>query len=280
MIKSLIFTLSLILASFSTYAFQAFDFSLVQSQSGYKLYYSSTRNAYVQEVDLQSAMIDMQCKSIQGQQCENVSIGAFWDSVKSSAKVMSVTNGQFHDQGTPYANLALAVASKNGIISDGYDSGGLNQRLVIFNQNNATIYHYHSVSALAGATNGGILGYHPIDFDAGGKKNQKIGRTMLGLKLASGSCDPQYASCLMRYAYIVTAKAATQAEAVKILNDFGVHTNAIAMLDGSGSTQMQSKFGAIEGCRYQPIAGACPWTSRNIPQYMVVRQKWYQKENA
>jgi hypothetical protein len=78
---------------------------------------------------------------------------------------------------------------------------------------------------------------------------------------------------MMRYSYIINAKDATQSQSLKIAKDFGLHESSVAMLDGSGSSQMVSKLSNVQyGCASR-LPYKCGADSRTIPQFMVVRKK-------
>lgn len=160
-------------------------------------------------------------------------LGEAWKGLwESSALAFSLVNGQFFDtNSTPATRLAFPLKVDGKIVSDGY---GLTE----YPEEKLILELWGTRANIRKLTKANLYGSSAPNVLAGLDKLVNKGatlskqRTFAGVKDADG--DSQYETVLL-----LSSTAATQAEAAKVLQDFGCAK--VIMFDGGGSTQLRCK---------------------------------------
>lgn len=184
---------------------------------------------------------------------------AMQGATKTGESVACVVNGAFFSTTKSLSSqVAFPLKANGSIASEGFaplnkHSG---QRLTLaFDQNQARILPFDKEKIIG-------LKKLPEDFaivslspgvDIDGRKNQKIGRTFVGL------ADRNESGAYSRLLFFVSP-AATQRHAQETLRAFGA--KPVAMLDGGGSSQL--------ACKWE--RGAKPYvkSTRKVPQFLIM----------
>lgn len=178
---------------------------------------------------------------------------------KSNPRVACVSNGAFFSTlNNDKAPIAFAIKDNNKIISEGFAPIGRHrgQRLTLaFNEDYARILPFDNKNIASFkniSESSAIVSLSPrVNMD--GKKNEKVGRTFIGL--ADENEDGDYTKIL-----IFVSAASTQTHAEKTLQRFGAKPTL--MLDGGGSSQLM--------CRNDKSNNYYVRTTRKVPQFLTM----------
>ena len=229
-------------------------YKLKESEYGWRLYYDSRADVYLQLVDLRKATLRMACTQYTFD-CSHKELNDHWDAI--SRKPYSITNGQFFRRRSGDTQLTLPVASYGG----NFIANGLRQydpvyegyiRTLQIKESSAMVLSYYYPFLLSSSYNGGIVGLAPFE---DGTSN---GRTMIGL----------YNNYTL---IILSAEKMKEIDAVNILFSLNISERNIVILDGSGSSQLKTESTEFYGCVDLP--GICFKDKRTFPQYMLVESK-------
>jgi len=261
------FLILLVVSIFSLQTFSAelstpSGFVKIRNGNGADLYRNSANDVYVQVVDLQGGG----GVSFHGfANSYNPSVPSFYrQSLTSlynnnnSSGLFSAVNGQFFDNESSITGVAFPVKTQ-GLIRSSAVWDNLSKRTFMINYSGyAYIKNGYSSSYLNDSNMKEVLvGLHP---NVNKSSVLSIGRSYIGG--VTQGCNPSYATCAHRYVLFFVAKNKRQSQMQSIASSWGVHSNSLVMMDGSGSAQMKSGFYGIYGSRapsvYAPDYRAMP----------------------
>ncbi|MCJ8268397.1 MAG: hypothetical protein MJK04_03245 [Psychrosphaera sp.] len=233
-------------------------YSKLKNGDGVDLYKSSDGGVYVQVVDLKSGA--------------RISFGGFADVASSSNKtyhreklstlynehyssdLFSAINGQFYDNKSATTGVAFPIKS-NGVIKADAVWDSLSKRTMMIDYyGNAYVQDgYNAANLKNQSIKELIVGLHP---SVSKSKSITIGRSYMGGY--SATCTPKWATCMFSHVVFFVAKDKSQSQMESIAAHWNVATEALVMMDGSGSSQI--KAGS------KSLYGNAGWSS-NSPDY-------------
>ena len=84
-----------------------------------------------------------------------------------------------------------------------------------------------------------------LDPSVGKSRYITIGRSYMGAY--SNTCDPKWATCIFSHVLFFIAKDKTQSQMQSIATSWDVSTEALVMMDGSGSAQIKAGSYSLYG---------------------------------
>lgn len=276
-----IISLLLFITSFYASAFQLEipkGYEKIQSGNSVDLYRSVDDDVYVQVVNLQSGGIisldgfspdDLNkypSKSSKNKSYLRRSIVDLYSYYSYGTTLFSVINGQFFDNGSDYTKLAFPVKSGEIVKSTEKWENLKFKTFVIDKKDNARILDGYKSDYLNNKT------YKEVFVALNPKENKNpsfsIGRNFLGIY--STSCTTQSNCSKFDYVLFFIAKNESQGAMIDIAIDWGIDANKnLAMLDGSGSSQIVSGKYSLYGSRLPWILGYDP-DYRKIPHSILI----------
>lgn len=209
--------------------------SVINQKDGWKIWINESKNVYIQEIDITKRRLDIiieekQSVSPYGYKTFDLQ-SKFSSHRKNKSGILSMTNASFFERDIKKAYNGISYPFYNGIYKENgwsTESAEKNELRIItwglnapYNQMYAKVENYNKFDNYPMFH---LTGKNP-EYDQGGKKNQEIKRTFIGVK------DN-------RYIYILTGDKLTQSDAKITMQNFGLYESDIVMLDGSNSTQL------------------------------------------
>lgn len=225
-----------ILVSFSTYSAISYDYSIINQKDGWKIWRNENENVYIQEIDITKRRLDIIIEEKQnvnpyGYKTFDLQ-KKFSSLVSKNTGVISITNGSFFERDIKKTHNGISYPFYNGVFKENGWSTQISEdselRIISWGISKApyigSIAKVEKYNKFDNYSMYYLTGKNP-EYNQGGKKNQEIKRTFIGVK------DN-------RYIYILTGDKLTQSDAKITMQNFGLYESDIVMLDGSNSTQL------------------------------------------
>lgn len=230
------------------------DYTKIKDGNGVDLYTDTSNGVYVEVIDLKGGGeisfngFYTEAKDGKYPRYTIYSLNDYYN--KRINGHFSLINGQFFDNGSSTTGLAFPVKT-NGIIKSAsiWDQKIKKRTFIVNNGTNgyAYIIDGYNVNNLNEKTyKEVIVSLHP---DENKSSSSSIGRNFVGVY--DPNCKNYY--CTSRYVLFFIAKNKTTADIKNIALKWGVSDSGLAMMDGSGSSQIIAGDYSLYGSSYPTI---------------------------